>query len=418
MSAGPAIPSGITRRTLLGSSAAATLLPMRAAAAAAASGAPSLDRGDFAFQGNFLNAAYTHPMPRRVGDQIEAFRQERLTHADRMWTGDNFRDAAVEQFAGLVHVRPQDLAIVPSTTTGENMLLDALGIGPDAGVVTDALHYFGSLALYQQKATAGMPLRIVKPRDFAIDLADIEAAIDGRTRLIAVSLVSGLTGFTHDLAALCRIAHTRDVLVYADIIQAAGAMPIDLTATGVDFACCGSYKWLMGDFGSAFLYVRPDRMDRLRHRAVGWRQIDDHVTHWLPFDPPGGADDFTFVPGPAGLFEVGTPAHATLASLATSIAALRAADVERIARRRKPLIDRLQHELAALGLTCLSPRDNPSGIATFACRDAGARLRPALKDQGITAQVSTHRVRLSPSSYTSDEDISQVIAVIGRAMKA
>lgn len=149
MSAGPAIPSGITRRTLLGSSAAATLVPMRAAAAAAASGAPSLDRGDFAFQGNFLNAAYTHPMPRRVGDQIAAFRQDRLTHADRMWTGDNFRDAAAEQFAGLVHVRPQDLAIVPSTTTGENMLLDALGIGPDAGVVTDALHYFGSLALYR-----------------------------------------------------------------------------------------------------------------------------------------------------------------------------------------------------------------------------------------------------------------------------
>ena len=58
MSAGPAIPSGITRRTLLGSSAAATLVPMRAAAAAAAaSGAPSLDRGDFAFQGNFLKAA-------------------------------------------------------------------------------------------------------------------------------------------------------------------------------------------------------------------------------------------------------------------------------------------------------------------------------------------------------------------------
>jgi selenocysteine lyase/cysteine desulfurase len=379
---------------------------------------PMLGREDFAVQGVFLNAAYTHPMSVRTGARIAAFVAERERHVDRSWTDDNARDAAVAQFAGLVGVRPQDIAIVPSTTTGENMLIDALGIGTGAGVVTDSLHYFGSLALYQQKAVAGMPLKVVRPRGFGIHLADIEQAIDATTRLIAVSLVSGLNGFTHDLTALCAMAHARGVLVYADIIQAAGAMPLDLTATGVDFAGCGGYKWLMGDFGAAFLFVRPDRLPLLQHKAVGWRQVDGHQTHWLPFDPPGTADDFTFLPGPAGLFEIGTPAHGALAALAGSIADLRQVGIARIAQRRRPLIDRLQREIAALGLTCLSPRDNPSAIVTFACRDAATRIKPVLRANGITAQVSSHRVRISPSTYTDDRDITRVIAAIAQAVRS
>ena len=70
-----------------------------------------------------------------------------------------------------------------------------------------------------------------------------------RTKLVAVSLVSMINGFQHDLKALCDIAHSRGALVYADIIQGAGAVPIDVHAWGVDFCACATYKWLMGDFG-------------------------------------------------------------------------------------------------------------------------------------------------------------------------
>ncbi len=378
--------------------------------------ADGLSRRDFAFDGTFLNAAYTHPMSRRVAAAIAAFTQERRQDPARAWTDDNHRDAALAAFGRLVNVQPQDLAIVPSTTTGENMLVDALGIGPGGGVVTDALHYFGSLALYQAKAAAGMPLSIVRPRGAVVELADIEAAIDSGTRLIAVSLTAGATGFTHDLTALCRMAHARGVLVYADLIQAAGAIPIDLTASGVDFACCGSYKWLMGDFGAAFLYVRRDRLGELAHKAVGWRQVDRHVTHLFPFDPPGGRDDFTFVAGPAGVFEIGTPAHGTLASLARSIPDILNVGVATLAARRRPLIERLQRELPPLGFLPLSPADNRSAIASFALQDAGRRLRPALTAHGVVAQVSTHRIRISPSAYTTDADITRVIVALKQAL--
>lgn len=406
--------SNISRRTLLGATSAALVSPL----VAAPRSATTLRRAEFAFEGVFLNAAYTHPLSKAVAARLEDVARARTSRVGQAWTDDNYRDAAVSEFAGLVNVPISSVAIVPSTMTGENMLLDALGIGPSAGVVTDALHYFGSLALYQQKAAIGVPVAVVRARDNAIMLRDVEAAIGPATRLISVSLVSGLNGFTHDLKALCDMAHSRGVLVYADIIQAAGAMPIDLVASGVDFACCGAHKWLMGDFGAAFLYVRPDRMSQLVRKAVGWRQVADHATHWLPYDAPGGDDEFAFAPGPLGLFEIGTPAHAALGALATSIADIRRVGVKELAARRRPLIDELQRSLPPLGLRCLSPVDNMSGISTFAFPDARRRIAPAFEREGIIAQVATNRIRFSPSSYNEPSDISRVIAAVRAALRS
>ena len=60
-------------------------------------------------------------------------------------------------------------------------------------------------------------------------------------------------------------------------------------ARGVDFAACASYKWLMGDFGLGFFYVREDVLARLPHVQYGWRQFEEFEYHMLPGDPPGEA---------------------------------------------------------------------------------------------------------------------------------
>ena len=84
---------------------------------------------------------------------------------------------------------------MPSTTEGENLVAISLGVGPGAGVVTDALHYDGSLALYGELHKRGVPLGVVRPRGTRIDLADVRAMLTRGTRLVAVSLVSSVTGF-------------------------------------------------------------------------------------------------------------------------------------------------------------------------------------------------------------------------------
>ena len=65
-------------------------------------------------------------------------------------------------------------------------------------------------------------------------------------------------GLLADVKAISELAHAHGAYVYADIIQAAGAVPIDVQAMGIDFAACSTYKWLMGLRGLAYLYVKKN----------------------------------------------------------------------------------------------------------------------------------------------------------------
>ena len=66
---------------------------------------------------------------------------------------------------------------------------------------------------------------------------------------------------------MCDPAHARGAYVYADIVQAAGNTPLDVRASGLDFAACSKFKWLMGDFGLGFLYVKEELLDRVLGRT-------------------------------------------------------------------------------------------------------------------------------------------------------
>ncbi len=400
------------RDALKGAGLLSAALATGPAGAARAAVAP----GDFAFTGTYLDAAFTHPLPRAGFDVAEAYAKSRLLDPKAVGPRVNSRDGAVARFVKLVGVDPADVAVVPSTLYGENQVVEAFGVGPDAGVLTDALHYDASLALYDEMGRHGTPVAVVKPRGGHIDLADVKAMLTSRIKLVAVSLVSSVTGSAYDLSELCALAHARGALVYADIIQAAGAVPIDLKASGVDFACAGAYKWLMGDFGAAFLYVRPDRLERLKRVQVGWRGLSRYTSHVLPFESAGPAiGDVQLATGAAGLFEVGSPAWNTLAVTAAGMDYILALGAEAIAKGRQPLIDRLQDKLPSLGLTPLTPRDGRSPTVTFAAEGAAMRFTDRLKAADIRISLYPNRIRVSPSVYNTLDDIDHLAGVLAVA---
>jgi len=400
----------LSRRAMIGSLSA---LPL-----ANAQAAPSLpDKASYEFAETYLNAAYVHPMNRQVRQAGNDFLASRASRdVNRAWPGDNPRNQAVAKFAAFINADANDIAVVPSTMEGENHLIAALGIGEHAGVVTDAYHYSPSLVLYGELHKRGVPLRVVAPRNNRIELADIEKAIGPDTKLVAVSHVGSSTGFQHDLKALCDVAHKKGAYVYADIIQSVGAIPFDVKESGVDFCCCGTYKWLMGDFGVAFLYVRPDRLKDLKRTAVGWRQTLKEQSHVYPFDPPGPAiGDWTMGTGTAATFEVSTPSWSSLAMAITSMDYVSKLGVGNIARYCQTLIARLQDEMPKLGFMPLTPRDTMGPIVAFAYKDAAARLDPALKAERIKLSTYDNRIRISPSVYNDMDDVERLLKAVSRA---
>src|SRR5215469_15706181 len=235
-----------------------------------------------------LNNARWHPIGLGARRAVQQYLDYKATGGgDAPDYSAELQNRVKEQFAKLIHARPTEVAFVPSTTVGENLVAAALDLPRSGGnVVTDALHFEGSLYQYGELAKQGLEVRIARPKDWRIDLGDLERLIDAKTKLVAVSLVSMVNGFEQDLTAVCDLAHSRGAKVYADAVQAVGAVPVNVRESGVDFLACSSYKWLMGDMGLGFLYVREDLLDRLPRTQYGFRQLSEVQYHAFPYDPP------------------------------------------------------------------------------------------------------------------------------------
>jgi selenocysteine lyase/cysteine desulfurase len=412
----------LNRRELLtglGSTAAAVALGDRRMAAAPAEPTRFPRKADFAFAEGvtYISGAFTHPMPIVAADAYrEAVTRRGTVGAPPlpMGGGGGSRVDPRAAFAGLINAKPSEISYIPNTSAGENLVVECLGIAKfDGNVVTDALHFEGALVHLMELQKQGLDLRVVQPRDGRIDMADLERVVDRRTKLVEISLVSMYNGFQHDLKAVCDLAHAHGAYVYADVIQAAGAVPIDVRASGVDFAATATYKWLMGDFGLGFFYVREDLLGRvIRRPHWSYRSASDVDIHISPFDPESPkAVTWTPRDDAAGYFELGTVANAVAAALSVSLPYIQQLGVDAIERHRQPLLQRLQQELPRLGFTRQTPIDSTSPIVTFASKDTreAARKLDAAK---VSVRVAPYWIRIAPSIYNDMHDVDRLLAAL------
>ena len=362
----------------------------------------------------YLNSAFIHPMPVAAADAVGRYLDTRTFRAERRRSGDSLAAEVKGEFAALVNARPAEVSLVQNTSTGENLVVNGLGIPDGRGnVVTDALHFEGSLILYGELARRGLDVRLVRPRDWRIALEDLDRVVDRQTRLVALSLVSWYNGFQHDLRAVCELAHARGAYVYADLAQAAGTTPIDVRASGVDFCACSSFKWLMGDFGAGFLFVREELLDRVvRRTLIGYQQADTEL-HYLPSDPPAATPvTWTLHADASGHFEVGTYAQAVMNALSVTLPWLRRIGVERIEAHRRPLLARLHEAMPRLGFTPITPPDSPSALVAFTMPDAERRFGEPLAHANVSVSLYGDRIRISPSVFNDLDDIERLLAAL------
>jgi selenocysteine lyase/cysteine desulfurase len=295
---------------------------------------------------------------------------------------------------------------VSSTSDGENIVALGLDLPAKKGnVVLDELHFTSSLYLFKELEKKGVELRIIKHRDWAIDVRDMDRAIDKNTRLVSMAMVSNVNGFMHDVKAVSDIAHARGAYVFADIIQAVGAVPVDVRAMGIDFASTGTYKWLMGERGFGFLYVRDEHQGTvLPTTRYGHRQVTNFNRAELSWEP---------LPG-AAMYEAGNIPVLLAAAVSAGIDYVTALGLDRIRAHAKGLTDRLQRELPPLGYTSLTPPDTATPIVAFALKDAGATAK-ALQASRVAATIiaNEQRLRLSVSVFNNHEDIDRVVAALG-----
>ena len=362
----------------------------------------------------FMNPAGWHPMRKSAIAAMHKYLEFKLLGPGegRGQHANGHQDEARQGFAKLINAGPSEVAFVQSTLMGENIANLALGIVPGGpwNVVTDELHYESAIYMYRAMEKQGLDLRVVKMKDWRVDVKDIEKVVDRKTRLVACSLVSFLNGVRADAKAISDLVHAHGGYLYTDVIQAAGAVPIDVKALGIDFCACSGYKFLMGDRGLGFLYVREDLQGKVAKRfQYGDRQFSNIRYHMFPHDPPGPRPcSWEQRSGAGGHFEVGNIANVVAAGHADNLRFINDLGVDRIQARVKPMVEKVRKELPGLGYPCMTPDGTPTPISSFVVQDT-KKLSEKMSRANIDVKIQWNQMRVSVSVYHTMADIDRFL---------
>jgi selenocysteine lyase/cysteine desulfurase len=258
------------------------------------------------------------------------------------------------------------------------------------GLVADALPAGGEVVAYRNDFSSLLFPLLQRGDVRLVELEELADAVGPRTALVAVSPVQSADGRMADLEAIAAAADAHGALTLLDATHAIGWLPLD--ATRFDFVCAAAYKWLLSPRGSAFMSVRPDRLESLRPSAAGWYAGEER---WASlYGPPLrlAADARRLDTSPAWLSWVGT---------AEALEYLERAGIDAIHAHDVGLANRMR---AGLGL--------PAGeSAIVAIERPGVEER--LARAGVVAAMRDGAVRLSFHLYNTDADADRALEALG-----
>ena len=312
-----------------------------------------------------------------------------------------------ESVARLINARSStEIAFTRNTSHGLNIVAAGLPWREGDNVICAETEFPANVYPWVNLRRKGVEVRFVKPVDNRIRPEDVKAAMDDRTRLVALSFVEFATGYRNDLDALTEIAHEGGALISIDAIQGLGVFPVDVQRTPVDFLSAGTAKWLLGPVGFGFLYIRQERLDDLDLVMTGWIGVEDS-RDFFRYDSPFKHD--------ATRYEEGSLAPVMLLGTNRSVKMFLDLDVENVARRVLDLTGYLIEGLERKGLEVISPHESEeerSGVVSFVPEGDPAAVAAKLLENGIVVSQRGNFIRVSPHFYNTAEEIDRLLAVV------
>ena len=370
-------------------------------------------KAEFALKPGLLmfNAANLCPSPRLVTDEVVRLTRDLDADASfqnrEKYTGT--REASRTALAGFLGADAREIALTRNTSEGNNTVVTGLELGPgDEVVLWDQNHESNGAAWALQAERLGFALRWVTtpaaPTGPAELIAPFAAALSGKTRLLAFSHVSNLSGVALPAAELCALARQAEALSLIDGAQTLGVLPVNLHDLGCDFYAASNHKWLMGPRETGVLYVRADRIEGL------W---PTRVTHGWEQEKSDGARRFE---------SLGQRDDARVAAVGDAIAFHHKLGKARVEQRIRALAARLKKALGDLipGAAFVTPPapELSAGIVIVTVHGVGAEAAAArlYAGHGVACATfgddTTANVRLCPHVYTTAADVDQVAGAV------
>jgi selenocysteine lyase/cysteine desulfurase len=240
------------------------------------------------------------------------------------------------------------------------------------------------------------------------------------TRLVAVSAVQFQTGLTMPLARMAELCQKHGAELCVDGIQACGAMPVDVTALGIDYLVCGAHKWLLGLEGVGFLWARPERARALLPRTAGWLSHEDG-TRFL-FAGPGELRYDRPLKQSVQVLEGGSSSTVGFAALEAAIEPLLALGPATILPHLGRYHDALEPALEARGFVSRRAREPERRSGILSCRPPGelsaTELVMELRKRSVFASMPDGLLRFAPHFPNTLSEIETVLGALDEAVAA
>ncbi len=363
----------------------------------------------------FLNHAATSPLPICAAEAMKKFLNDKIKAQSTQDVDLGFWRRKVEDskrlFSQLIGARKHEIAFIPNTTFGLNLVAQMLPYKSGSNVVTNTLEYMSNVIVWLKLRERGVEVRFVRSVNGKIDLDALEKKVDDKTVAVAVGQVGWCNGFKYDLKALSELAHEREAFLVVDAIQAVGNMKIDVEREGIDFLSCGSYKWLLGPPGAGFLYIREDLIEEFNPPILGENSLNPELVRrnlHERFD----LFELRYSRG-IGKYEVVHINDVAHVGVEESMRLLLRFGIENIEERIRKIGEYLLERLTEEGYEIQTPLEDGEyhAIINFKVKDS-ERVMKILAENGVVVSQRVGGIRVSPHFYNTEDEIEKFIEIL------
>jgi selenocysteine lyase/cysteine desulfurase len=365
----------------------------------------------------FLNAASWSPLP--LASQ-EAGRVGVARKGQPWKIGAEFAAAQHQRAraaaARLIDADPADVALISSVGYGVATAAKVLTVPAGARVlVLEDDHSSPVLEWMTRAPREGFSVEVVRRPDDGDWTAALLAAIDQRgappLALVSISSVHWSDGGLVDLAKVAAAARAHGAAFLIDATHSAGVLALDVGALDPDFLVFPTYKWTLGPYGRAFLYIARRRQDGvpLEQTAYGRRAVAAERVPYMA--------DTAYVDG-ARRFDMGERDHfVSLEMAAIGMEMMARWGSDAVVARLRMLTDRLAADLADCAVQIPQPRVRAPHVLSLSFpHGMPARLTERLAAENIHVAARLGRIRISPHVYNDEEDADRFVAAFRKIM--
>lgn len=348
----------------------------------------------------YLNAAAAGPLSRATAAAAMEYYQQMMNDGDIHW--DEWlekREEVRRKIAAFINAQPDEIALTTNTSSGMNVIIDALETHGE--VVSCDLEFPASTLPWMNRR---IPVHLVESAAGAVEIDDIRSAMNVRTGIICLSHVQYSSGFRSDLEALGSVKGGHVLVVNA--AQSAGVFEIDVKRMKIDALSSTGHKWMLSGYGSGFVYLSRELLERSKPRAIGWLSVED---------PYGDRNNEIHLRHDAAArAELGCPHFAGLFALGASVDLMTQLGIKNIEERALELNRYLTSRLQESGWKVLSP------IADERMRSAETLVEVA-DPAGVVAQLAKQRIivtrkpqgmRVATHFFNNEADVERLIEAL------